>query len=239
MNDTTPAGIGHNIAPFDQIAERTATLIETANRWITERKEIADDDTAGKANDFLTQLRAEYKAAEDERKKEKQPHLDAGKAVDARYKPITERLTKATDAIKKMLTPYLQKKQREEEEARRREQEEARRRAEEERKRAEELAKQGNAIEAEIAAEEAAKATEEAEKIEQAPARASAKGEMGRAATLRTTYTGEIADFDKCLAHYKGHVAIRETLQKLINADVRAGTHTIPGVRVRQQRSAA
>lgn len=239
MTDETTAGIGHNLPPFETIKQRTDALIDTANRWITERGEIADEDMAGKANDFLTQLRAEFKAADKERKAEKQPHLDAGKAVDAKYKPVTERLEKAANAIKKMLTPWLQKKQREEEEAQRSAQEEARAKAEAEAKRAEELAKEGNAIDAEIAAEEAEQAVKAADKIAEAPVRAGVKGELGRTASLRTTYYGEIADFDKCLDHYKGHVAIRETLEKLVNADIRAGTHTIPGVRVKQQQSAA
>ena len=236
MTEQAP-GIGHNLPPIEEIRQRTDDLIKTADEWLANVKEIGDDDQAGKASDFLDQLRAEYKAAETERKTEKQPHMDAAKAVDTAYKPITVRLETAAEAIKRLLTPWLQKKQRAEEEARRRREEEARQAEAEARAKAEEAAK-ANSIDAQIEAEEAAKRAEAAQKEADKIENARVKGEFGRTTKLHTTYRGEIEDRTKALAAYADDPLIIDALRKAINRDIRAGKRVISGVRIVQEQKA-
>ena len=240
MPNTTHAGIGHNLPPIEAMKSRVDELVDTGNRWITERETIETEDHAGKANDFLTQLRAEYKAVEKERKAEKQPHIDAGKAVDEEYKPLTALLDATAKRIKAMLTPYLTAKQRREDEERREREEQARKAQEEADRKAAEAAKSDDPIRAQIAADEAAERAEEVDKAAAAvPEHATVKGEFGRAASLRTTYRGEIVEFDKCLDHFRDHPKIKDALETLVNAAIRGGNHDIPGVNVRQEQTAA
>lgn len=240
MTDETTAapGPGHNITPYDEITTRTDELIATANRWLAERPEIADDGQAGKANDFLTQLRAEFKAADKQRTAEKAPHTAAGKAVDERYRLVKAKLELAVNAIKAKLTVWL-KKQQDIEDAARLQREETARKEQEEADRLAAEAADKPTIEGQIEAEEARKRAEAAEKDAARPVRAQAKGEIGRAATLRTVYRGEIENIEFCLAHYRNDTRLREALQKIVDADIRAGDHNIPGVKIRQEQKAA
>lgn len=237
MTEQTP-GPGHNLPPIEEIRQRTDDLIAAADEWLRKVPEIGDDDTAGKASDFLDQLRAEFKAAEAERKAEKQPHADAAKAVDEAYKPIKTRLEKAAEAIKKLLTPWLAKKQAAEDEARRRREEEARKAEEEARRKAEEAAK-AKSIDAEIEAEEAAERASAAAKAAEREANAKVKGDFGRTVALRTTYRGVIEDHNKALAVYATDPLIVEALEKAIGRDIRAGKRVIPGVKIIQEQKAA
>lgn len=237
MTDQT-AGIGHNLPPIEEIRQRTDDLIAAADAWLQKVPEIGDEDTAGKASDFLDQLRTEYKAAEKERKAEKQPHIDAGKAVDEAYKPLTTRLQKAADAIKAKLTGWLQKKQVAEDEARRK-REEAARKAQEEADRIAAEAEKANSIDAQIAADEAKERAEAAQKDAETERRAQTRGDFGRTTALRTTYRGEIADWDAALAFYSTDPLVSEAVGKAIARDIRAGTRVIPGVKIIQEQKAA
>jgi len=50
--------------------------------------------------------RKAQKAADDARSAAKKPHLDAGKAVDAEWKPLIDAAQRIVDACKKALTPW-------------------------------------------------------------------------------------------------------------------------------------
>lgn len=235
MTDET-VGIGHNQSPFEAQQQRVNDLVENANRWVKERPEIEDDEQAKAAQDFIVQLRTCHKDVEATRKTEKQPFLDQAADVDKQFNPLKALLDVAAGLMKRKLTPWLQKKQREAEAEQERQEAAARKQREEAeaaRLKAEEAAKTGDdAIQAQVVAEDLAKEAAKAEKAASAPVKASVKGSMGRAASLRTTYTGEIEDFDKCLAHFKNHPGILQELRGLVNSAVRGGNHNIPGVKI-------
>lgn len=226
--------LGHNNPP--QEFARVDSLVETADRWKEERKVIETDEIADKAAAFLNQLRDEAKEIEKTRKAEKQPHIDAGKAVDAKFKTQVERLTASANIIKGILTPYLEKKEAERQEAERKAQAEALAAQ----KAADEAAKKAKGIDAEIAAaaaaDNAAQMQKDAHQI--ATSRVGVSSSMGgRAVSLRTVKTGEIVDQSKVYRKFKNAPSVIEALQKLVNAEVRAG-RTVPGVKVIEERSA-
>lgn len=247
-----PAGLGHNLPDeFDAIKARVDALVESANRAAIAHPKVDEEETAGKFRDFLEQIRLAHKAAEDERKRQKQPHADAAKAVDDRFRPLTA----ALDMIKKILNPkltaYLQAKQR-------REQEEARKLAEEAeaaRLAAEEAAAEaehgeGDVVGSHIAAEEAQTAAKEADKVATQAAKTPTQvrgSETGRAASLRTTYSGKIVDDMKVFRRYRKNGTMLDALQRAVNAElrgadksaIRRGEFSIPGVEIVEEQNAA
>ena len=246
--DSSAPTLGHNNPPepidqYPALKQRTDELVATANRWIAERPEITDADTAEKCQTFLEQLRAEFKAVEEQRKAEKQPHMDAAAAVDGRYNPLKALLETAAGFLKPKREAYLRKVEDAQREAARKAAAEAARIQRE----AEEAARKAQAgtgavvgatVEAEQKRREAEEATARAEAA--AAAKPTLKGvHGGRAATLRSRWLGRITDQGKVYRRYKARAEVVELLQKLVNADVRAGEREIPGVEVYEERSAA
>ena len=237
MTDQTP-GPGHNLPPIEEIRQRTDDLIAATDAWVQKVPEIGDEEQAGKASDLLDQLRKEHAAAKAEHKVEKQPHLDAGRLVDAAYKPITERLKKAGEAINALLTPWEQKKRAAADEARRKAEEKAKA-EQEEADRIVREAKKAPSIDAQIAAEEAQERAEAAQKEAEKDHYSGTKGEFGKTVALRTTYRGEIADWDAALTFYSTDPLVSEAVAKAIARDIRGGKRVIPGVRIIQEQKAA
>ncbi|WP_319798286.1 hypothetical protein [Nitrobacter sp.] len=197
--DTITPGLGHNQPPEPTIIERGNALVETANRWLTERPELTDEDMAGKAQGFIDQLRAHWKTTDDARVAEKKPHIDAAKAVDDRYRDPLAKIDLALKLMREKMTAWLQAKQRRAEEEKRRQEEEARQ-AKEEAERAakaaeEAAAKPGNdVIGAQIEAERAAKAAEDLAKAAAKPTEtARVRGDYStRAMGLRTYWHARV-----------------------------------------------
>jgi hypothetical protein len=144
MNEICPneAGIGHNNPPsrieevnknlkftHSALEGRGAELLEACERV----PDVQDDDTAGKAADFIKQVTACIKTAEATRKDAKEPSLAEGRAIDGFFKAISEPLLEAKKKIDTNLSVFLRKKEAEE----RRKREEEARIAEEARKKAE------------------------------------------------------------------------------------------------------
>jgi hypothetical protein len=66
-----------------KLSKRQADLLESAKRFHARFPTIADEDTAGRATTFVSQLKAAIDAAETAREAEKKPWLDLGRTVDA------------------------------------------------------------------------------------------------------------------------------------------------------------
>lgn len=199
---------------------------------------IASDAEADAVSKLLDLIRTAGKDADRARADEKKPHDDAGKAVQAKWKPLLDRAELAVDTCKKVLAPWLAKKE-----------SEARAAAEGARKEAE--AKAAAAAEAmrqtnvnDLAAREQAEAlVKDAKKADAAANRAEkvrpqASG-GGRATTLRTTYRAELTDARAALAHYckVQPDAIKANLLTLADADVRAGRRALPGFTIHEDRT--
>lgn len=239
MTDDT-RGQGDNLPnAFASLQDRTNDLVANANRWLQERPEIENSDQADKCKDFIDQLKAEAKAVEQARKAEKQPHMDASRAVDDKYRPLGAVLDKAIKLLNPALTKWLQKQQAIQEAERKRREEEAlaKIKAEEDAKR---KAEAENTVEAHLAAEQAEDEADRAALVADraARAKASTKGQFGgRATSLRTYRTVEIVNIELLFEHYKGYDEVRNVLTRLAAADVKA-KREVPGIKIHEERRA-
>lgn len=247
MPDT--AELGHNRAPDDADPLRERLADEHAS--ITDRRDellaavervpevIEDDDTAGRAADFIKQLTACHKNAESTRVAEKEPYLAASRAVDGWFKKITEPLAKAKKTVEARLTVYQRKKADEERRAREAAERQAREAAEKARKEAEEraaaLAEESDldaAVAAEEAANHAAEAAAEAERAADAKAAelSRTRGDYGAVASLRTHWTFRDLDRDKiALEPLRQHIPT-DAFEKAVRSYIRAGGRELAGV---------
>lgn len=173
----------------------------------------ADCDRLANHKDRLSKL---YKTQEAERKAKKQPHLDAGAAVDAAYKPILSKIEDAGDKLKKAITAFLLK--------------------EEQRRRAEAIAEMKRQEEARQAAIKANAPPPEPAllpEVERPKA-----GTAGRAVSLRTYKSAVITDYAKALQHFAENAEVRELIQTLAD---RAARNDIaaPGCEIHTKQRAA
>ena len=196
-------------------------------------------DTAPKVRDLLGRVTEMAKKVEAGRKSAKDPHLEAGRRVDAEFKPLTDALSDLKDAINRPLASWM-----------RAEQERQRAEAEAARKAAEEAAafQQAMADDDEMAAK--AKAFAEKRAAEAAMKQAQAEGAgrvqsasgFTRAAGLRTYRHAEVTDAAALVAHFALHPDVVEAATKAANAAIRAAKGApvqIPGVRVVEEQKVA
>lgn len=247
--DAPVRGLGDNAPPpydpdaLEAFQPKVQDFADAAGAWL-DAGEIADEEQAGKLNDFIVGCRGLFRQIEDRRKADKQPHLDAGKAVDAAYKRLTDPLQRAADRVKPLLTAYAAKKAEAQERERQAAIEKARREAEEARKAAEaadsrhDVAGESEAAEALKAAE---KAEREAERMKASGAISSATG-GGRTAALRTYYRAEITGMKQAvlwaLDNHAGEV--EDMLLRLANAAKRHDSAVeIPGVHFHAEKKVA
>lgn len=226
--------IGHNGGPaldaLDAMAVHINDLYELAEGALTG----SEIDSAEKAQQLET-LKADIKKAvadaEKARKAEKEPHLEAGRAVDAKWKPLTDKGTLAAKTAADALTPWLRKVQAEKDAEQKRLREEAQAKAEAARKAFQET--QQTDLEARAAAEalakEAAKATAAANKIDR-----SASG-------LRTYWNATVTDYGALLGHMKAHdpSGLKAMLDEYAERQKNAGARILPGVLIEMEKRAA
>ncbi len=245
---------GHNNPPpYDpdvvaRLEARVRELADAGGAWL-DLGHIETEGQAGKLNDFLTQNRVAYKEIEDARKAAKEPHLEASKAVDTKFKALAAPLERLGTAIKGMLSVYLDIK-RQEEERRKDAEREAARKQQEEADRLRREAEARNDVIAQAEAEEAAKQAAKAAKAAEKPARvniASATG-GGRTVSQRVSLEAQIADdssarrsFGWLLADPISREPLIAELERLATAARRRkdGPTEIPGVSFIEKRSVA
>lgn len=216
--------------PYEQAEKDIGNLYDEAVQYL-DGEPVNSQGVADDIANLLNMLRAAEKKAEEARKAEKEPHLEAGRAVDAKFKPLLERAKQAGEACKKAIAPWLAKLEAEKRAAA----EKARQEAEEKRRIAEEAIRARDAANLEQAA--AAEALlKEAKKAEAAASRAEKDGAkagngIGRAVSLRTEYRPVLVDELAARRHYyeTRHAELLAFLQSLAEQDVRAGKREIPG----------
>lgn len=237
------AGFGHNNPPpYDagELAKLEAAAREffDAGGGYLDAGEISDEDTAARLNDFISGLRKIRKNADEARKQAKQPHLDAGKAVDTAYNRIIAPMDKLLERLMPLATAWLRKKKAAQEAEAARQREEARKAAEAAERQAQQAAAR-NDIMGQVEAEEARKVAEAQEKEAErtSNARANIKSATGgaRTASLRTYYRVEIINIRAALIHYADRAAVADCIRKLAASDARSkdfdpNTDKIPGV---------
>jgi len=122
MTDRRSIG-GNNPPPVVAMSLHVDDLFELVS-GSTAAPVTTDEQEAALAN-LLADIRKASNDAENARKAEKEPHLAAGRAVDAAWKPVLQKCDAAAQAIKDALTPYREARQRAKDEAARKAREEA------------------------------------------------------------------------------------------------------------------
>ena len=236
------AAIGHNNppTPFDDASARIETLYDEAKHWL-DGDPIDSPELANGVTELLNQLRSAGKEAEALRKEEKKPIDAAAKAVQAKFKPLSDRVELATKACKEALQPWLVKL------AKAKAAEDARLRAEAEeaaqRERDARQAAQADDLAAQQALREAEEATSKAAAIATKAQNKGAGLKVGdaKAVSLRTSYEPEMADGVAAAEHYwkTKQARVKDFLLQLAEEDIRAGKREIPGFVIHERKSVA
>ncbi len=225
--------LGHNAPPasatmalhiedlFEDLFEEASTAIACGA--------IQTDEQEAALDALLDELRAARKLADEKRAEEKRPHDEAGKAIQALWKPLLDRCDLATSALKDALTPYREARQRAKDEAARK----ARIEAEALQQAAQDALRNSSDLEERFAAEV---------QLEQAVKLNGAANRIDRSATgLRTYWQAEVTDRRAALNHYvvRQPEAFEALIQSLADADARGARAPVPGVTFHERKRAA
>lgn len=242
MNDLSPAGIGHNHPPpYDpdilaELAGRTDEFMATSTRIRRDFNPIQTDEHAKLLTDHIAGLRGLSKQIDGARIAAKKPHDDAGKAVQAAFTPVLDRVKRATDAMLEMQGDWLRRKNEEERKRKREEEERAAAAKAEADRLAAEAAKSGD-LDAEAAAELKAKEAEELAKQAAKETKVNATSATGAGRTIAMVKVREakITNINLLFIHYRGRPEVVDLLTRLANADIRAkdvDESKIPGIEI-------
>ena len=243
MDSNERAVIGGNNPPEPTPLEAHATnindLYEEAHNWL-DGALIENQGQADEVTRLLDLAKKAGKAADAQRAAEKRPHDDAGKAVQAAWKPLVDKATRIETGAKGAIGKWLIAQQ----EAQRAEALRLAKIAEEEAERArvEHLAasQSGNlaAIEdAEQGIADAKDAERDALRADKAKPAAKVEG-MARAVGLTTVWdvalSGEDGDAQALAKHYwiTRRSEVMDLYMGLAQRDVRSGTRAIPGTNI-------
>lgn len=221
--------VGHNNPPAEvtfsmHVDDLFALLSDTLAGG-----EVTTDEQEAAIDALMDDFRKASKDADKARAAEKKPHDDAGKAVQAKWKPITEKADRGVAACKEALTPYRVAKQRAKDEAARK----AREEAEERERQAREAIQQSDDLETRFAAEQ---------EFEAAKKLNVAANKIDRSATgLRTHWEAEITDRTEALRFYlkQQPQAFLELIQTLADRDARGARPAVPGITYHEIKKAA
>lgn len=212
---------GHNNPPQDE-AEILKGQIEAASAGAGRYAEITDDETAAAAQSLRARLNELSGEADKKREAQKKPHLDAGKAIDAKWQPLVKMAKAGADSIKTALGAHETRKARVAAEAQR------------------------VADEARRAAEKAAAEALEAGKpappppppapAPEAPAPVTTiKGSYGRAASVKVVKVARVVDQDAAYGGLKAHPEMVALIATLAQRAAKAGI-SLPGVEVTEEK---
>ncbi len=229
MDETVAAAIeagetrrGRN-EPDDPL-EMLRDQIESAAAGVGAYSSVADEEAAQRGQSLRSRLLELAGQAEKNRKDEKDPHFEAGKAVDAKWKPVIDMAVDAAKIIKDALEAFdtARAKAAAQEAARLREE---RRKAEEEARKAVEAGKPAPALPA-------------APPVPEPTLPSTIKGGYGRAASMRTVKVVRVGDQDQVYQALRTAPELVSLLAKLAQKAVDAGG-TVPGVEIEERRKVA
>jgi hypothetical protein len=239
------AVIGHNQPPpvRDILTEKYAGLLSEVERiagLANDAPKKVDSDTAlAQAGDLVKGARQLVKRLDAARTSEKEPHLTAGREIDAFFKVWTERLDRIAKIIEDRATEWQRAKAAE---ARRLADEEARRQAEEAARqreiarRAEEANRPATAAKHEDRAEAADDQAQRAQAIASSSAAdlTRIRSSTGTVVSARQEWAFEITDYAAIPLDVLRPYLARADVEKAIRSHVRINKNTvpIPGVRI-------
>lgn len=206
--------IGDNSGEVDQ-SETLKDQIDAALAGMTAYAKVSDDETAAKALSLRNRLNELSGQAEKIRVKQKEPHLEAGKAVDAKWQPLVKSAKAGADKVRDAIGSWETEKLRR--------QREADRKAEDARRAAEEAAREHPGDTAVIHAPAAAAPAETAP----APIKAS----YGKAASVSVkNMVKDVTDWKALAIYMCEHPVMQDTLRTLAQRALDAGRTNIPGI---------
>lgn len=242
------AKIGDNLPPANtpenlqiDLADRHEKVLTGARNLIESAARIPevidDEETAGKAGDYIKQVTGCVKNLEALRVAEKEPYLSLGRVVDGFFKRTQDSLSSSKSVAEKPLGVYLRKKAAAEQ--KRREDEAAALRAkqiEEERAakmlqdaamvpQAEQMLDQAIVTEQAVAKAEVQAAAKPAEM-------ARSRGDAGSLASLRTIWVGELIDPAMIDLEALRPYLHPDAMRKAINGFVTAGGRELRGAKI-------
>ena len=222
--------VGHNNPPASEaFAMEIDELFATVSDTLEGIDAVQNDDQDAALDNIMDKIRRARKDAVAARKAEKEPHLEAGRAVDAAYKPTLGKADMAIDAIKALLTPYRTAKQRaKDEEARL-----AREAAEAAEKAAQAKLREPEHLQAKFDAEE---------ELKQAAKLKAQANKIDRSATgLRTHWEAEVTDRKAALLFYikRSPERFDALIQQMADEDARGSRGAVPGVIFHERKKAA
>jgi len=205
------ASVGHNSGAVDE-AEAFSDQVDAAEKGKDAYAKISDDEQLAAAQSLRSRLLELKSEGEKKHKKEKEPHLEAGRAVDKRWLPNVKRAQAAADYLRAKMGAYETEKLRKQ-----REVEAARKEAE-----------KNNAP---VAVEPAP------EPVAAAPT--PIRGSYGRAASVSVVnVVTAITDQDALYRFLRDHPDLKNCMFDLAKRAVAKG-HTVPGVSVEEQAKVA
>lgn len=189
-------------------AELLADQIAAALAGVKDYAEVKDDETATKALSLRNRLNELSRQADKTREDLKRPHLEAGKAVDAKWQPLVKNAKGGADTVKKAIEAHESRKL-------------AALRAEEARQR-----------------ELATNATADAPQAETAPTAVPATRiapTYGKAANVQTRIVvDQVTDWHALGVYMLDHPEVRAMLLQLAQRALDAG-RTVPGITTKEE----
>jgi hypothetical protein len=235
-----PAGIGDNSGeadPFDALNIEYLGEKEQAEEFM--RSPVTTQAQADKVAIWAKRLTAIKTKAEGLHKVEKQPHLDAGRAVDEKWRDLKTEPDELAKKLKQHIKPFLDEQIRAEQDRQRKAREEAdraRRAAEEAARKAMESDQQSERERAAAKAEAERQAAIARAAEAEAEARKVNAGRTGARVSIRTEKVGVVTDYAKAATALVAmkHKDIIETIDKLAQRAAKAGM-PFDGMEVREE----
>lgn len=217
--------IGDNSGAVDE-AEVLKDQIDAALKGMDSYKTIGDDGTNAKALSLRNRLNELSGKAEKIRVKQKEPHFEAGKAVDAKWMPLVKSAKTGADTVRGAMEAFENKK------------------LQDQRKREREADERAREVEmARLAAEqpEGTVLTQSEAMLAPAPAPVEAapapiKATYGKAASVSVkVVVDEVTDWKALAIYMCGHPTLRAALRDLAQKAIDAGRTNVPGITTREE----
>jgi hypothetical protein len=186
-------------------AEALQMAISVSLEWVSENK-ITTEKLAEKAANLKSKVAEKRLAADKARKAEKQPHLDAGRAVDEKYNPLIKDAKDAEKQIGEASRGYLLEKKRKADAI-------AAKAAKAAREEQERLEKEQRAAQHNLPPEERTEPIPVTPPP--APTKVSVGGASGRKMTIKEDVEYVVVDHKKALEYFAAHEDVVDLIAKL------------------------
>lgn len=216
---TEPQREGDGSNEPDDPAVMLKDQVDSASADVNKFAEITSDDQAKQAQSLRARLNEIANEADKKRVVEKQPHLDASRAVDGKWQPIIQKAKEFGEALRKAMGAWETKKAKKAAAELAEKQRLEREAAETARNKAAQNAPAAPSPEPETQPGFALETQEEP-----APLTSQIKGGYGKAASVSVVRViTEVTDWDKVYQQFAAHQDVQAVLLKVAAAAVKAG----------------